>query len=140
LGLRKGDAVGLFMAMIPEVTVALLATAKIGAVVLPLFSGYGAGAVITRLSDAGAKALFTADGFPRRGQTVKMKAVADEALAACLSVEHCIVVRRAGNDVPMQARRDHWYDDLIREQPVEAAPERTAAEDSLMIIYTSGTT
>src|SRR5439155_7909596 len=81
LGLRKGDAVGLFMPMIPEVAVALLATAKIGAVILPLFSGYGAGAVITRLSDAGAKALFTADGFPRRGHTVNMKTVADEAMA-----------------------------------------------------------
>jgi len=140
LGLRKGDAIGLFMPMIPEVAVALLATAKIGAVVLPLFSGYGAGAVITRLSDAGAKALFTADGFPRRGHTVNMKTVADEAMAACPSVEHCIVVRRAGIDVRMQTPRDHWYDELIREQSVEAAPERTAAEDTLMIIYTSGTT
>ncbi len=140
LGLRKGDAIGLFLPMIPEVAVALLAIAKIGGVILPLFSGYGAGAVVTRLNDAGAKAVFTADGFPRRGSIVNMKAVADDALAACPTIEHCIVVRRADHDVPMQAGRDQWYHELVSKQSDHCETERTAADDPLMIIYTSGTT
>ncbi|MBE2193649.1 MAG: AMP-binding protein, partial [Anaerolinea sp.] len=81
LGLGKGDAIGLFMPMTPEIVVALLAIAKIGGVILPLFSGYGAGAVASRLADAGAKALFAADGALRRGKAVEMKSIADEALA-----------------------------------------------------------
>jgi len=140
LGLKKGDAIGLFMPVIPEVAVALLAIAKIGGVILPLFSGYGAGAVSARLNDAGAKALFVANGFPRRGNIVAMKAVADEALAECPTVEHCIVVRDAGNQVLMQAGRDHWYHELVSEQSDDCVSERTDAEDTLMIIYTSGTT
>jgi acetyl-CoA synthetase len=79
IGLTKGDAIGLYMPMTPEILVALLAIAKIGGIILPLFSGYGAGAVVSRLADAGAKALFTADGFFRRGKPVAMKPVADEA-------------------------------------------------------------
>ena len=83
LGLGKGDAIGLHMPMTPEIGVALLAIAKIGGVILPLFSGYGAGAIASRLADAGAKAFFTADGFFRRGQVVPLKAVADQAVATC---------------------------------------------------------
>ncbi len=140
LGLKKGDAIGLFLPMTPEVAIALLAIAKIGGIVLPLFSGYGPGAIITRLNDAGAKALFAADGFYRRGQVVPMKSIADEALALCPSVEHCIVVRRVGNVVEWNAQRDHGYADLVRDQPDSAATERTDAEDILFIVYTSGTT
>ncbi len=140
LGLGKGDAVGLFMPMTPEIAVALLAIAKIGGVILPLFSGYGAGAVASRLADAGAKALFTADGFFRRGAVVPLKPTADEAAAAVPSVEHLIVLRRAGNDVDMQPGRDHWWHELVAPQPAEAETADTAAEDLLMIIYTSGTT
>ncbi|MCA1553165.1 MAG: AMP-binding protein, partial [Chloroflexi bacterium] len=140
LGLRKGDPIGLFLPMAPEVAVALLAIAKIGAIVLPLFSGYGSGALVTRLNDAGAKALICADGFPRRGNIVSMKAVADEALAQSPTVEHCIVLRHAGNAVVMNAERDHWYDELVSAQSDEAETERTSAEDTLFIVYTSGTT
>jgi acetyl-CoA synthetase len=140
LGLGKGDGVGLHMPMTPEIVVALLAIAKIGGVILPLFSGYGAGAIQTRLADAGAKALFTADGFFRRGKTVALKPIADDALGGVPSVEHVIVLRRAGNDVSMQDGRDHWWADLVPHQPTEAALAETAAEDLLMIIYTSGTT
>ncbi|MBI1801238.1 MAG: AMP-binding protein [Chloroflexi bacterium] len=140
LGINKGDVIGLFMPMTPEIVVALLATAKIGAIALPLFSGYGPGAVITRLNDAGAKLLFTADGFFRRGQVVPMKATADEALAQCSSVEHCIVLKRTGNPVAWTQGRDHEYTELISTQPDMAATERTDAEDVLMVIYTSGTT
>ncbi len=140
LGLGRGDAVGLFMPMTPEIAVALLAVAKIGGIILPLFSGYGAGAVASRLADAGAKALFTADGFFRRGAVVGLKATADEAAANVPSVEHLIVLRRAGNEVAMQPGRDHWWHELVANQPENAETADTAAEELLMIIYTSGTT
>lgn len=141
LGLGKGDAVGLYMPMTPELCIAFLAIIKIGAVILPLFSGYGPSAVATRLNDAGAKALFTADGFYRRGRTIAMKPTADEALAACPTVEHVIVQKRVGlRETPMQEGRDHWWHTLIARHADEAETERTAAEDVLMIIYTSGTT
>lgn len=141
LGLGKGDAVGLYMPMTPELCIAFLAIIKIGGVILPLFSGYGPSAVATRLNDAGAKALFTSDGAPRRGKAVPMKPTADEALAACPTVEQVIVQRRLGlADTPMQAGRDHWWHDLVPHQEPKAKTEHTAAEDVLMIIYTSGTT
>jgi acetyl-CoA synthetase len=140
LGLGKGDAVGLYMPMTPEIGIALLAIAKIGGVILPLFSGYGAGAIVSRLADAGAKALFTADGAYRRGRVVAMKPVADEAAAQVPTLAHQIVLRRAGNDVVMQPGRDHWWHELIAAHPDTAEAEDTAAEDRLMIIYTSGTT
>ncbi|MBI5879526.1 MAG: AMP-binding protein [Chloroflexi bacterium] len=140
LGIGKGDAVGLYMPLVPEIVVAYLAIAKIGGIVLPLFSGFGAGAIASRLNDAGAKAIFSADGMFRRGKVVPMKPVADEALAQCPTVQHCIVLKRAGNAVAWQAGRDHDFTALLAAQSAEAATERTAAEDPFMIIYTSGTT
>lgn len=140
LGLGKGDAIGLFMPMTPEIAIALLAVAKIGGVILPLFSGYGAGAVATRLADAGAKALFTSDAAYRRGKVVPMKLVADEAIAPVPTMKHVIVYKRVGVDIPWTDSRDIWWDDLVVDQPVTAATEHTSAEDMLMIIYTSGTT
>ena len=141
LGLGKGDAVGLYMPMTPELCIAFLAIIKIGGVILPLFSGYGPSAVATRLNDAGAKALFTADGLYRRGRAVPMKPTADEALAACPTVEHVIVQQRVGmDDTPMQQGRDYWWHTLVPDHADEAETERTSAEDVLMIIYTSGTT
>lgn len=140
LGLGKGDAVGLFMPMTPEIVIALLAVAKIGGIILPLFSGYGAGALVTRLADAGAKALFTADGTFRRGSIVDMKAVADEAVHEVESVAHVIVFARCGNPVALQEGRDHWWEEFLGGQSDEAYLEPTAAEDLLMLIYTSGTT
>ena len=140
LGLGKGDAIGLFMPMTPEIVVALLAIAKIGGIILPLFSGYGAGAVISRMNDAGAKALFTSDGAYRRGKAVGMKPVADEAAAHIPTLEHLIVTKRTGQPVAMTAGRDTWWSDLISRQPAESPTEITEAEDVLMLIYTSGTT
>lgn len=140
LGLGKGDAVGLFMPMTPEIVVAMLAVAKIGGIILPLFSGYGAGAVVTRLVDADARALFTADGFFRRGKPVEMKSVADEAALQVPTLQHMIVLNRAGIPIRMEAGRDHWWADLVDPQPAEAETERTGAEDVVMVIYTSGTT
>ncbi len=140
LGLGKGDAIGLFMPMIPEIVIALLAIAKIGGVILPLFSGYGETAIASRLIDADAKALFTADGFYRRGQVVRLKDTADAAAAHAPTLKHMIVAKRANADVSMFAARDHGWHELIDRQSTEASTERTAAEDPLMIIYTSGTT
>ncbi|MER3544067.1 MAG: AMP-dependent synthetase [Chloroflexota bacterium] len=141
LGLKKGDAIGLYMPMIPEIVIALLAIVKIGGIVLPLFSGYAAPAIATRLIDAEAQVLFTADGVYRRGQVVPMKDIADEAVAQSPSVQHVITVKRVGREaLPWQAGRDHWWHELIEGQPRQAASEPTDAEDPLMIIYTSGTT
>jgi acetyl-CoA synthetase len=140
LGLGKGDPIGVYMPMTPEIIVALLAIAKIGGIILPLFSGYGAGAIVTRLADAGAKAMFTADGFHRRGKPVEMKTVADLAASQVPSLASLIVVKRAGLDVPMQDKRDYWWHELISVQAETAFTEDTSAEDVLMVIYTSGTT
>jgi acetyl-CoA synthetase len=144
MGLGRGDAVGLFMPMTPEIVVAFLATAKIGGVILPLFSGYGAGAVATRLKDAGAKALFTADASVRRGEPIPMKPIADEALAECPTVEHVVVLRHVGDEkdsaTPMTDGRDRWWREAVPHQSTEAETARTDAEDTVMLIYTSGTT
>ncbi len=141
LGLGKGDAVGLFMPMIPELAIAFLAVIKIGGIILPLFSGYGSEAISTRLNDAGAKALFTADGFLRRGKSVDMKSTADKALENVPSVKHVIVAQRADvENIPWKKDRDYWWDELVPNHSPEAKTERTDAEDVLMIIYTSGTT
>ncbi|HMX19605.1 MAG TPA: AMP-binding protein [Anaerolineales bacterium] len=140
LGLGKGDAVGLFMPMTPEIVIALLAIAKIGGVVLPLFSGYGAGAIVSRMTDANAKALFAADGAFRRGKAVEMKSIADEAAEQIGSLQHMIVLRRTGQAIQMKAERDHWWHELVDGQSDVCETERTSAEDPLMIIYTSGTT
>ena len=154
LGLGKGDAIGLYMPMTPEIVVALLAIAKIGGIILPLFSGFGPGAVATRLQDADAKLLFTCDGAYRRGKLAPMKAAADEALQKAPTVKHVVVLRHTatpgpmhdavlyastGQKVPIQAGRDLWWDDFLAGQPLTAETEITAAEDPLMIIYTSGT-
>ena len=140
LGVERGDRVGVYMPMTPEVAVATLACAKLGAVFLPLFSGYGAGAIAARLNDARASVLVCADGFYRRGQVVPMKETADQALAESPTVRHLVVLRRIGRDVPWQAGRDHDWADLVAEQPTELPSETLDPEAPVMLIYTSGTT
>jgi acetyl-CoA synthetase len=140
LGLGKGDAVGLFMPMTPEIVIALLAVAKIGGIILPLFSGYGAGAIVSRMLDADAKALFAADGAFRRGKAVEMKSIADEAVEQIPTLKHMIVLKRTGQPIKMKEGRDHWWHELMEGQSDKAETEKTSAEDPLMIIYTSGTT
>jgi acetyl-CoA synthetase len=139
LGVRKGDRVALFLPMGAELAAAFFAIAKIGAVVLPLFSGYGADAVAARLRDAEASVVITADGFWRRGQRVPMKTVGDDAIATSPSVRHVIVVSRLGAAVASHAR-DRLWSDIVDAQPPTCDTERTDAEDPLMLIYTSGTT
>ncbi|KPK92231.1 MAG: AMP-dependent synthetase [Anaerolineae bacterium SM23_ 63] len=140
IGLGKGDAIGLYMPMVPEIAIALLSIAKIGGIILPLFSGYGSGAIATRLADADAKAIFTSDGQLRNAKTIPMKPVIDEAIKEVPSIEKVIVFRRTDLEAPMTPDRDVWWEDFIDGQLTEAPTERTDAEDMIMIIYTSGTT
>ncbi|MBL8098757.1 MAG: AMP-binding protein [Anaerolineales bacterium] len=140
LGLGKGDAIGIFMPMTPEIVIALLAIAKIGGIILPLFSGYGAGAIVSRMNDAEAKALFACDGSFRRDKAVEMKSIADEATEQIPTLKHMIVLKRTNQEIKMKAERDIWWDELINKQSDESETEKTNAEDPLMIIYTSGTT
>jgi len=140
LGLGKGDAVGVFLPMTTEIVIAMLAIIKIGGVFLPLFSGFGPQAVVSRLNDADAKALFTADGCFRRGKVSPMKTVADEAAGQIATLKHVVVLRRAGIDIPWNSARDHWWHELMANARDQAGTEATSAEDPLMIIYTSGTT
>ncbi len=138
LGVRKGDRVGIQMPFVPEVVAAIFATAKIGAVYIPIFSGFGASAAAARLADAGAKVLFTADGFPRRGKPVALKPVADEA-AAQAGVEKVVVLRRAGLDAP-RTPRDVDYREMVSRQKSRCAARPMDSEAPFLIIHTSGTT
>ncbi|MBI2219012.1 MAG: acetate--CoA ligase [Candidatus Rokubacteria bacterium] len=140
LGVAKGDRVGIFLPMLPETAMATLAVTRLGAIYTPCFSGFGAQAVISRLQDCEAKVLITADGFLRRGQVVRMKETADEAVAACPSVEHVLVLRRLGRDVPWTAGRDRWWHEELRPGPDTCAPIPVDADHPAIIIYTSGTT
>jgi acetyl-CoA synthetase len=144
LGIRKGDPVAVFMPMVVEALVAAYAIAKLGAIYMPIFSGFAPAAVAARLQDAGAKALVTADGGLRRGSPALMKIAADEAVAQSPSVRHVIVLERLGVDVPMTADRDLTWAELRVEgekaEPGGVKAEDTGSEDPLMIAYTSGTT
>lgn len=141
LGVETGDAVGIFLPMVPEAVVAVMACAKLGAIFLPIFSGYGADAVATRLEDAGAKVLVTADGFTRRGRMVRMKEVADDAVERAPSVGRVIVVWREGrDDAPWNAERDVGWDRLLEEHGGRFETRELDSEHPLFVAYTSGTT
>ncbi len=140
IGIGAGDAVGLYLPMVPETMIAAYAIAKIGAILVPTFSGYGAQAVAARLQDAGARALITADGFLRRGKEVAMKEVADAAADLSPTVEKVVVVRRLGRDIPWQAARDVDWRAMTEAAPAGLATPEFDPETTFMIIYTSGTT
>jgi acetyl-CoA synthetase len=140
LGVEEGDRVGIFLPMSPEAAIATLGVARIGAVYTPCFSGFGAGAVASRLADCEAKVVITADGFHRRGQLVKLKETADEAAAQCPSVRAMLVHRRLGREVPWVKGRDHWWDEVVARQPDHAPARPVEANQPFLIIYTSGTT
>ena len=140
IGIQKGDRVGIFMPMTPELVIAFFAIIRIGAIIIPLFSGFGQHAIKTRLLDAEATALFTVDGTKRRGKVVEMKKVADEAIKDVPSIKSVIVYKNIGIDISFDEKRDIYFDDVIKEESTEFDAEIMDSEDEFMIIYTSGTT
>ena len=142
LGVSKGDRVALYMPLIPELAIAMLACARVGAVHSVVFGGFSAESLRDRINDSSCRLLVTADGGYRRGQVVALKKVADEAVAGTPSIEHVVVVQRAGAALPveMKAGRDHWYHELMQGASATCDPEPMDAEDMLYILYTSGTT
>jgi acetyl-CoA synthetase len=142
LGIRRGDRVAIYLPMIPEAVIAMLACARIGAVHSVVFGGFSAESLRDRINDAQAVAVITADGGYRRGQVLPLKRFTDDAISQCPSIRHCIVVRRVGAEAfaPMQEGRDHWWHRLLDGATARCEPEAMDAEDLLFILYTSGTT
>jgi acetyl-CoA synthetase len=140
IGIQKGDRVAIYMPLIPEAAVAMLACTRIGAPHTVVFGGFSADALRDRINDCQAKACITADGGWRRGKIIPLKANVDAALAQTPSIEHCVVVKRTANPIEMKPGRDRWWHDVMAGQPADAPAERLAAEHPLFILYTSGTT
>ena len=140
LGVNKGDRVNIYLPMIPEAAVAMLACARIGAAHSVVFGGFSSQALADRINDAEAKVLITADGGYRRGDVFALKPAADEAIVNTPTIEHVVVVKRGGNEVNMVAGRDHWYHDLMSTADPMCAAEAMDSEQLLFLLYTSGTT
>jgi acetyl-CoA synthetase len=140
LGVVAGDRVNIYLPMIPEAAVAMLACARIGAAHSVVFGGFSSQALADRINDASAKVLITADGGYRRGEVFALKPAADEALANTPTIEHVVVVKRGGNDVSMVDGRDHWYHDLMADASLDCPAEPMDSEQLLFLLYTSGTT
>ena len=140
LGVNKGDRVNIYLPMIPEAAVAMLACARIGAVHSVVFGGFSSQALSDRINDAEAKVLITADGGYRRGEVFALKPQADEAVASTPTITAVVVVKRGGNPVDMQAGRDHWYHELMATADAVCPPEPMDSEQLLFLLYTSGTT
>src|SRR5947199_1109413 len=137
---RSGDRVGIYLPMIPEAAIAMLACARIGATHSVVFGGFSAEALRDRMNDAAATVVITADGGYRRGAVVPLKANVDAALTGVPSVAHVVVVRRTGDPVPMQAGRDGWWHELVAAASPDCPPEPVDSEHPLFILYSSGTT
>lgn len=140
LGVRKGERVVIYLPMLPETVVAMLACSRIGAIHSVVFSGFSADSLASRIQDCRAMLLITADEGLRGGRTIPLKLNVDLALECCSSVRSVIVVSRTGSTVPMLDGRDHWYNDIVATQPAFCLAEEMGAEDPLFILYTSGST
>ncbi len=140
LGVKRGDRVTIYMPMVPEAAVAMLACARIGAAHSVIFGGFSAQAIADRVQDAQSKFLITADGGWRRGNIVELKRNVDEALSQTDLVKKVIVLKRTGKDIPWTEGRDIWWDDVIKDQPADCPAEAMDAEDLLFVLYTSGST
>jgi acetyl-CoA synthetase len=140
LGIQKGDRVAIYMGMTPELAIALLACARIGAIHSVIFGGFAAHAITDRVNDSGCVAILTQDTSYRRGNEVPLKRTVDEAVALCPTVKHVVVYKRTGSPVTMTEGRDHWWHDLIAKADPNCPAEPMDSEDQLYILYTSGTT
>ena len=140
LGVQKGDKVAIYLPMVPEAVISMLSCARIGAVHTVVFGGFSADSLKSRILDAEAKVLITADGGFRKGKVVPLKETVDEAITEVSCVKNVVVLKHVENDITMQNGRDHWYDQLMKNAALECPPEVMDAEDELFILYTSGTT
>ncbi|MGE5381822.1 MAG: acetate--CoA ligase [Omnitrophica WOR_2 bacterium] len=140
MGIRKGDRVGIYLPMIPELVIAILACARIGAIHSVVFAGFSAQSLSERLLDAGTKLLITSDGGYRGSKTIPIKAIADEAMSKCSCITNSIVVKRTGEEVNFVEGRDTWWHEAIKDVSAENEATITDAEDPLYILYTSGST
>jgi acetyl-CoA synthetase len=140
LGVKAGDRVAIYMPMIPETVVAMLACARIGAPHTVVFGGFSAGALITRIHDCDARVVITSDGGYRRGSPAALKPAVDEALKECPDVHHVLVVRRTGQDIDWTEGRDVWWHESVEKASGEHTPEAFDSEHPLYVMYTSGTT
>src|SRR5438309_2619481 len=140
LGLRKGDTVAIYMPLVPEFPITMLACARIGVPFTVVFSGFSAKALAERIRDCDAKAVVTADGGYRRGKTLELKTVVDDAVKESPTVKHVVVFRRTGHLVPMIEARDYWWHDLMAKAESYVAPVPVESNHLLYILYTSGTT
>jgi acetyl-CoA synthetase len=140
LGIKKGDRVAVYMGMSPELAIALLACARIGAIHSVIFGGFAANAIADRVNDSGCVAIITQDSSYRRGNEIQLKRTVDEAMNACHTVKNIVVYRRTGTAVHMVEGRDRWWHELVANAPAECPAEPMDSEDTLYILYTSGTT
>ena len=140
LGIGRGDVVTLYMPLVPELAIAMLACARVGAVHCVIFAGFSSEAIADRNNDARATLMITADSGWRRGKQLPLKATVDAALEKSPTVRHCVVLRRIGLDVPMREGRDHWWHDLMAEAPANVPAEPMDSEAPLFVLYTSGST
>jgi len=140
LGVKRGERVTIYMPMIPEAAVAMLACARIGAIHSVVFGGFSPEALANRIRDCGSNIVITADEGVRGGRTIAMKASADAAMEKCPEVATCVVVTRTGGKIEWREGRDHWYEDLMKKSSADCPPEEMNAEDPLYILYTSGST
>jgi len=139
-GIKKGDRVCIYLPMIPELAISLLACARIGAIHSVVFAGFSSKALATRINDASCKMVITSDGSYRGSKSIDLKGIVDEGLKSCESVENVLVVKRINAEIPMEEGRDHWLQPLLDEAEETCAPEIMNAEDPLFILYTSGST
>ena len=139
-GVKRGDVVTIYMGMVPELTIAVLACARIGAPHSVIFGGFSPQSIADRVDDADSRLIITCDGAWRRGKTVPLKANVDQALTQTARVRDVIVLQRCHNDIEMQSGRDHWWHDLVEQASDECPCEEMASEDMLFLLYTSGST
>jgi acetyl-CoA synthetase len=140
LGIKKGDRITIYLPMIPEIAVAVLACARIGAIHSVIFGGFSPDSIAQRIEDCDSNLIITSDEAMRGGRPIPLKAIADAALEKSPSIQNCIVVKRTGSDINWVDGRDHWYHDLMADASADCPPEEMSAEDPLFILYTSGST